>query len=155
MLGEIFDKTIDGVIDYINNLKRLYLDHDHDGLNSKTVSNKSEVVDIASAQTITGLKFDMIVVDSNNFGTGFAKVYKNGSAVGTEREQTSQSSAPYTYTTYSEDFNITRAEINANVDGVKIQIYAYVNNILYATKIENFRIYYDRDYSVDYEVITN
>lgn len=56
MLGEILDKSIEGVIDWLGQFKRLFLDHDHDGANSKKIGTDADYVDKTTDQTIAGVK---------------------------------------------------------------------------------------------------
>jgi len=85
-----------------------------------------------TAGTLTNcrIKFDLASGGTPNFVK--AKIYKNGTAIGTERTSTSSS-----YATYSEDFTIDFTTNDL------IQIYAYTDNPSYPAHVRNFRIYYD------------
>jgi hypothetical protein len=63
-----------------------------------------------------------------NGATGYARIYKNGVAVGTERSKTAD-----TYTTYTET-------ISGLVSGDLVQLYAKRSGVVQAT-VRNFRLY--------------
>lgn len=81
------------------------------------------VKDIANAKVTFNLK------TNNALGTAYAKIYKNGVAIGTERSTTSTA-----YVAFSEEFS-------GWVKDDLIQIYAYISNASYIAYVEEMRIY--------------
>ncbi len=77
------------------------------------------------------IKFDLKGMGA----TGYAKIYKNGVAIGTERTDVAES-----YTTFSEDFATF-------LSGDLIQIYAYHSGAL-TTYVKNMRFYYTKSITV-------
>jgi hypothetical protein len=92
------------------------------------------------------IKFDMRTPEGNAVE---GKIYFNGVSRGTERSSNSTS-----YITYSEDETIDLDDLSDGGGGCYVQLYVKSSAASTYVYTRNFRIYYDRDYSVDYEVIT-
>lgn len=87
-----------------------------------------------------------VAFDLKNIGgTGYGKIYKNGVAVGTER----QTASGYPYQTFSEDIYVLPT------DFIQLYIRNSAGGASY-TYIQNFRIYYDETIGTNkYAVITD
>jgi len=79
---------------------------------------------------IVRVKFDLLLTN-NSYPSAYARIYKNGVAVGTERS-TNQTS----YQTYSEDIAVTKGDL--------IQLYYKMDQPTQTSiSVQNFRVYYD------------
>jgi hypothetical protein len=93
------------------------------------------------------VKFDLAQVNANATYSVSARIYVNAVAVGTERSITNNTS----YTTFSEDIDVEEGDL--------VQLYysdsgeGQPNDP--QVKIRNFRIYYDKEFDVETNVITN
>lgn len=89
------------------------------------------------------VKFDMKAgFNGNGSGTATGRIHKNGSVVGTERNNTTES-----YITYSEDIAVSAGDL--------IQLYYYPSYIDRTSFARNFRIYYDKSILADGVVNTD
>lgn len=105
----------------------------NDGLKQTNQGAYTKVKEIIVNDGFTGcrIKFDLrkdVFVEGE---FAYAKIYKNGTAIGTERQRGGTE-----WGTFSEDFT------GPFVNGDLIQIYAYTTDTNYA-QVQNMRIYFD------------
>jgi len=110
------------------------LQHSHDELVhiDMAVYTKVKTITLAYAIAQCRIKFDM---NASTGVTGYARIYKNGVAIGTERSTISSSMV-----TFTEDF----AALNA-VKNDTIELWAYRTGANFAN-VQNFRLYFTEAY---------
>ena len=105
--------------------------HSHDGESTSADGAYTKVKTITlntlnPSPVTLRIKFDLKIVSGD--GTAYGRIYKNGAAVGTARNQ-----ATNTYITYSEDLEFA--------DGDTLELYCYFLGPNGPTGYKNFRVY--------------
>lgn len=118
-------QLLDNVYKYVSVSDNLKISADTERTTTSWTYTEIKKVGIYRKWTIR-IKFDLRELAWT--GTANWRIYKNGSAIWTERSTTST-----TYTTYSEDFTCLDTDVFS----------LYIKNNIDTTYIRNFRIYYD------------
>ncbi len=138
---QCIDTNILGEIDCVLAKKIVYayttvsdtviLSHDTEITTTNTSYVKLKTITLGTNVYIYGrtlrIKFDLKTSDPD-FGISYAKIYKNGSPLGTERTNITD-----IYTTFSEDLGVFGSLST-------IELWAKTNNASYITLVQNFRV---------------
>ena len=63
MIGNILDKTINGLVKYIETFVRIFLDHNHDGINTSEISSSGSVASGYASHVSTDANSQTIVTN--------------------------------------------------------------------------------------------
>ncbi len=107
------------------------LKNSNDTERTTTALAYTKIKETVLGEVIPGMRIKFDLKTANILGVAYAKLYKNGVAVGTE-----QTDVTAGYVTKSED-------LTGFVAGDLLQIYAYTSNASYAAYVQNLRLYYD------------